>query len=113
MENRQKALWLDGDEPDIRERLSNITSDSLKHLFGNHKLVVIDEAQRIKNIGLTIKLITDKIPEVQVIATGSSSIELANEINEPLTGRKYEYFLFPFSTEELINHFGELKENLL
>lgn len=109
----EKGLWLNGDEPDIRTRLSNVTSDSLKRLFGKNRIVVIDEAQRIKNIGLTLKLITDNIPDIQVIATGSSSFELADEINEPLTGRKYEFFLFPFSTEELTNHSDEISESRL
>ncbi len=109
----EKSIWLDGDEPDVRTRLSDASSVSLTRLIGNHKLIIIDEAQRIKNIGLAIKLITDKIPEVQVIATGSSSFELANEIKEPLTGRKYEYFLFPFSTEELISYHGEMHEERL
>lgn len=107
------SLWMDGDEPDIRERLSNVSSDELRRLFGNHKLIIIDEAQRIKNIGLTIKLITDNIQDVQLIATGSSSFELADEIKEPLTGRKFEYHLYPFSTEELSLHSGELKESRL
>lgn len=102
--------WFNGDEADIRVLLSNTTSTQLKSLIGNHKLVVIDEAQRIENIGLTIKLLTDNYPEIQVIASGSSSFELANKINEPLTGRKWEYHLFPFSFAELVNHFGNPEE---
>lgn len=105
-----KLLFLNADEPDVRERLTNVTSSQLKRLIGDHKLVVIDEAQRIKNIGLTLKLITDKIKHVQVVATGSSAFELANEINEPLTGRKYEYSLFPVSVEEMIGHHGAVEE---
>ncbi len=61
----------------------------------------MDEAQRIKNIGLTLKLAVDNFPEIQVIATGSSSFDLSNQIIEPLTGRKYEYYLYPFSLAEL------------
>ena len=106
-------LRLDGDEPDVRNKLTDITSTQLKKLFGNHKIVMIDEAQLIKNIGLTIKLIVDKIKDVQVIATGSSSFELANEINEPLTGRKHEFMLFPLSTGEMINDQGERDETRL
>ena len=64
-------------------------------MIGNHKIIFIDEAQRIENIGLTLKLITDKIKDVQVIATGSSAFDLANKTTEPLTGRKFEYKLFP------------------
>ncbi|MBO6234037.1 MAG: ATP-binding protein, partial [Prevotella sp.] len=64
-------------------------------------LVIIDEAQKVDNVGLTIKLIVDNMPDVQVIATGSSAFELRNRLNEPLTGRKYEYQMFPISTEEI------------
>ena len=76
-------------------------------------MLVIDEAQRIENIGLCIKLIVDNLPNVKVLATGSSAFELANRINEPLTGRKWEYLLLPFSYEEMCIHSGELEERRL
>lgn len=103
-------LHLNGDEPDIREQMESITSTQLKLLFGSHKLIIIDEAQNITNIGLTLKLITDQIRDVQVIATGSSAFELANKFNEPLTGRKYEFHLFPLSFKEMVGHHGLLEE---
>lgn len=106
----QNVLWLNGDEANIREALSNTSLAQLKAIIGNNKVLVIDEAQRIGNIGITIKLIVDNLPEVQVIATGSSSFELANSINEPLTGRKYEHLLLPLSHQELQNYFGYLEE---
>ena len=96
-ENKLKGLWLNCDEPDIRLLLENTTSTQLKALIGEYQLVFIDEAQRVKNIGLTLKLLVDNLKNVQVIATGSSALELANEINEPLTGRKWEYNLYPLS----------------
>jgi len=108
--NRLDVLWWNGDEPDIREMLTNPTSTQLKSYIGRYKFVIIDEAQRVENIGLTIKLIYDNIPGVKVIATGSSSFELANRINEPLTGRKWEYFLFPVSYEEMVQHHGIIEE---
>lgn len=107
------ALYLDCDEPDIRRILEDSTSTQLKDLIGDAKLVIIDEAQRVKNIGLTLKLIIDKIKDVQLIASGSSSLELANLIKEPLTGRKFEYFLYPLSVIELNQHFGVLDEKRL
>lgn len=107
---KHKTLLLDGDEPDTRNKLTNTTSTKLKRLIGDNKVIMIDEAQRIKNIGLTLKLITDKIMNVQLIATGSSSFELSNEINEPLTGRKIEYMMFPLSEQELVAHNGETEE---
>jgi len=69
-------------------------------------LIVIDEAQRIRNVGLLLKLITDNIPEVQLIVTGSSALDLASEINEPLTGRKLEYQMYPVSWSELTDYQG-------
>ena len=104
------TLWLSGDEPDIRLALTNTTSTQLRGLIGQAKIVVIDEAQRIENIGLTIKLATDNFSDIQIIATGSSAFELANKINEPLTGRKFEYFLFPFSFDELAKKNGIIEE---
>lgn len=103
-------LWLSGEDINARMQLSVHSISHLKALMGGHKLVVIDEAQYVSNIGLTLKLIVDNMPEIQVIATGSSSFELASLLNEPLTGRKWEYFLFPLSNRELTNHFGVIHE---
>lgn len=104
------SIFLNCDEPDIRELLTDATSTQLKDIIGNVSLVYIDEAQRVKNIGITLKLIIDQIPEVQLIVTGSSALELSNTINEPLTGRKFEYILLPLSEEELIHHYSLLNE---
>ncbi len=104
------CLWLNGDEADVRALLKDLTSTRLKALIGNRKLLVLDEAQRIENIGICIKLIVDNLPQIQVIATGSSSFELANKIGEPLTGRKIEYLLLPISFGEMVNHQNLLEE---
>jgi predicted AAA+ superfamily ATPase len=106
---RHEGVYFNGDEPDIRARFSGRTSSELKALVGAAKLVVIDEAQRIENIGLTLKLMVDNFPEVQVIATGSSSFELADRLKEPLTGRKYEFMLPPLSLEEIEMAHGALE----
>lgn len=108
--NQKDILWLSGDEFDVQQMFSKISSTRLKSIIGKNKIVVIDEAQRISDIGLRLKLITDNIKDVQVIATGSSSFELANRVNEPLTGRKWEYKLFPISFSEMVNHHGLLEE---
>lgn len=108
--NRADTLWLDADEADVQALFENPTSSRLKVLFSGKKNVVIDEAQRIKNIGIKLKLITDHLKEIQLIATGSSLFELANEINEPLTGRKWEYQLFPLSFGEMAAHSSILEE---
>jgi len=107
------TLWLNGDEPDVREDLSNTSSTRLKAIIGSKKLVIIDEAQRISNIGLSLKLIADNIKDTQVIATGSSAFELSSEINEPLTGRKFEYKLFPLSFKEMCQNSSIREEKRL
>jgi len=110
---RDDVVWLNGDEPDIQNLLENISSTRLKAILAGKKVVVIDEAQRIKDIGKKLKLITDNIPEIQVIASGSSSFDLANFINEPLTGRKWEFSLYPMSFSEMAAHNGFIEENRL
>ena len=105
-----EIIWLNGDEFDVQNLFENISSTRLKYIFGNKKYVVIDEAQQIKDIGSKLKLITDELPEIQLIATGSSSFDLANKINEPLTGRKWEYKLFPLSFAEMTAHHGFFEE---
>lgn len=105
----QDSIYFNCDEPDIREALTDKTSTELKFFLGNKKLILLDEAQRVKNIGLTLKLIIDNFPKIQIIATGSSSFELSNKVVEPLTGRKYEFYLYPFSLEELQQLYSDLE----
>lgn len=105
-----EVLWLNGDESDVRNLFENISSTRLSAIIGNKKVVVIDEAQRIEDIGLKLKLITDNMDGVQLIATGSSSFDLANKVNEPLTGRKWEYKMYPVSFAEMTSHHGLLEE---
>jgi len=107
---QKETLFLNGDESDIRELLTNPNSTRLRHVFGGYKFVVIDEAQGIPEIGLTLKIIVDKMKEVQVIATGSSAFELMNHTSEPLTGRKFEFKLFPFSFSEMVEENGFVEE---
>jgi predicted AAA+ superfamily ATPase len=109
----ENALWLNGDESEVRNLFSNISAVRLKALIGKQNTIVLDEAQRIEDIGLKLKLITDNLPDIQLVATGSSSFELANKINEPLTGRKWQYQMFPLSFAEMVNHHGLLQEKML
>ncbi|MCF0073544.1 ATP-binding protein [Dyadobacter sp. CY261] len=111
--NSDETIWLNGDEADVRALFENATSTRLKNLFAGKKNIVIDEAQRISDIGIKLKLITDNIPGIQLVATGSSSFEFANKINEPLTGRKWEYRMFPLSFGEMVNHHGLIEERRL
>lgn len=110
MGDKQKVLWFNADEMNVRTLFENVSVERFKTLFELNKVIVIDEAQRIENIGLKLKLITDNMPDIQVIATGSSAFELANKINEPLTGRKWEYQLFPISFAEMVAHHGLFEE---
>lgn len=88
--------------PEVREVLETQSPERIIAVFGSSRLVVLDEAQTIRNIGRILKILVDTHPEIQIIATGSSSFELASEIVEPLTGRKYEYKLLPLSLEEIL-----------
>lgn len=107
-------LFFDGDDFSVQQQLSEPNTNYLKRLIGNKKIVFIDEAQRIKNVGITSKIIIDQFEGVQLILSGSSAFELNNEINEPLTGRKWEYNLYPISFQELEQTIGfsELSKQL-
>lgn len=104
-------LFLDGDDPVVRNLLQSPTTEQIKTIIGEHKYVFLDEAQRIKGIGLTLKIITDQLKSVQLLVSGSSSFDLGNELNEPLTGRKWEYELFPISWEEYETKLALLLQN--
>ena len=106
----RRVLSLNCDEPEVQTMLSNTNVAKLRAIVGNNELLLIDEAQRVDNIGLTIKMIVDNLKDVQVVATGSSAFELRNRLNEPLTGRKFEYQMFPVSSGEIIDTFGLLEE---
>ncbi len=107
---REDILWLNGDSPDIQAELENVTTTKWKAILGKKKLLVIDEAQRIANIGIAMKLITDELPGIQIIASGSSAFELADKTAEPLTGRKFEFKLLPLSFAEMTEHDSFLEE---
>jgi uncharacterized protein len=102
-------LFLDADDPTIRQLLTNPNTEQLKSIIGKNKLLYIDEAQRIENIGITLKIITDQFKGVQLIVSGSSAFELNNQLNEPLTGRKWECQLFPISWKEFEENLGYVK----
>jgi predicted AAA+ superfamily ATPase len=107
---QHKTLWLDGENGDVQLLLRNSNSERLKQITGDHAVVVIDEAQKIDGIGSILKLFADYAMNIQVIASGSSAFELRNTLNEPLTGRKFEYELYPLSFMELVNQTNLLHE---
>lgn len=102
-------LFLDADDPTTRNLLQSPTTEQIRTIIGDYKYIFLDEAQRIPGIGLTLKIITDQFKRVQLLVSGSSSFDLGNELNEPLTGRKWEYELFPISWEEYENKIGFIK----
>ena len=102
-------LFINGDDAETRILFEDAGESKIRKIIGNFKTILFDEAQRIKNIGIILKIIFDQIKGVRVVVSGSSALEIASEINEPLTGRKWEYNLYPFSWNELKNHFGYLQ----
>ncbi|MBR9922423.1 MAG: ATP-binding protein [Bacteroidetes bacterium] len=108
LENQDVAFF-DGDDPTVRTLLDTPNTEKLRSLIGNKKVVFIDEAQRIHGIGITLKIITDQFKDVQLWISGSSSFTLSHELNEPLTGRKWQYEMYPITWEEFQNHVGYLK----
>ncbi len=107
--NDKEYLFLDADDPSTRSILKSPTTEQIRTFLGDYKYVFLDEAQRISGIGLTLKIITDQFKDVQLFVSGSSSFDLGNTLNEPLTGRKWEYELFPVSWEEYENNIGFIK----
>lgn len=107
------VLILNCDDPEMRGLLDGANLGELRRVVGNHRIVMVDEAQRLRGAGLTMKLITDNMPEVQLLITGSSSFLLQGTMNEPLTGRKFEYQLFPFSTQEINDNMGYISTRQL
>ena len=107
------GVYFSCDEPDVREAFSNKTSSEMKAFIKNAKLIILDEAQRVENIGLSLKLLHDTYPDIKIIATGSSSFELANKITEPLTGRNIPFMLYPISYKEYSDSLGELEAGRL
>ena len=113
IDQRKNVLRFNGDDYDDAEKLTHRTSTELRQMISGCDMVVIDEAQRIPDIGLTLKILADLKMDIQIIVTGSSSLDLANKINEPATGRLYEHFLFPLSTREMVGFSDQRAEKRL
>ncbi len=98
-----KAGYFNCELQSVADIFATSNPETMHDEFGGHKVVVFDEAQTIPDIGRKLKLLIDTYPDTTIIATGSSSFDLANSVNEPLTGRHFEYFLSPLSTEEMLS----------
>jgi hypothetical protein len=112
-ELKTPVLSLNCDDPAVLEALTDVSASELDRLVGNNKVIMIDEGQRLNDIGMLVKRIVDNYSDVQVLVTGSSSLDLRNQLNEPMTGRKYEFTMYPVSTEELYNTEGYMRAKQL
>ncbi|MBI4234751.1 ATP-binding protein, partial [Candidatus Peregrinibacteria bacterium] len=109
-----KTLSINADEQKYNEVLSSKDFQKIRSLVSGYELLFIDEAQKIPEIGINLKILIDQMPQLKIIATGSSSFDLANKVNEPLTGRAWNYTLYPIAfveLKEIYNDF-ELKSQL-
>lgn len=109
----KSTLSINGDDADVREMLAKPNAAQITQLLAGYEVLFIDEAQRINEIGLLLKIVVDRFKGIQVIATGSSAFELSGKVNESLTGRKYEMMLLPFSYAELVKETDYLTEERL
>lgn len=109
----KRILELNGDDSDVRTMFEDTDETRIRTLIGNHDFLLVDEAQKIINVGNMLKIIADRIPDMKVIATGSSSFKLAKAVNESLTGRKREFRLYPLSFKEMAGHTSLLEESRL
>lgn len=106
--NKKRVFFETGEDSTLQRILTSQSVSKIKAFFNEYDLVIIDEAQYVPNVGQSLKLLVDQVSNIQVIASGSSSFDLANQIGEPLTGRKKTFTLFPVSTLEYINNFGPI-----
>ncbi len=100
-EVKLKAEYFNCDYLDVQSLFAYANAGNFENSIKNYDLIILDEAQRIRNIGMVLKILHDEFPHLKIIATGSSSFDLSNMVNEPLTGRKVTYQLFPLSFDEL------------
>lgn len=113
LDGKNDVLWLNGDDQDVRDLFNEFSAAKMRLILGKNKVLALDEAQRIYDIGLKLKIVTDQMKDIQVIATGSSSLDLAAGLNESLSGRKREFILLPLAFKELVDYHGMLEEKRL
>jgi predicted AAA+ superfamily ATPase len=104
-----RSRFVNADELLYREALASQDRQKLGEVLGDADLLIIDEAQRVPEIGLNLKILVDSFPQARILATGSASFDLANKISEPLTGRKITFTLYPISYQEIVQEFGSLE----
>ncbi len=107
LEKTEKVLVLNGESRTVQDNLSTEVPEQLARYVGDAATVIIDEAQKVPNIGLNLKILVDTLPHIKIIASGSASFDLAQKVGEPLTGRKKTLTLYPVSASEIIDTKGE------
>ena len=117
-EHKSKSYYYNCELLSVQKGLAELEAEKIKKFLGDYRLIVLDEAQNIPNIGMVLKIMVDTYPEIQIIATGSSSFDLAQKVSEPMTGRTFTYMLYPISAEEIRNESSMIEveaklENLL
>lgn len=100
----EKKIFWNGEDLSVHDLLKKRSVQNYKNIIGNSEIIFIDEAQKIPEIGLILKLIIDSFPNIKIVATGSSAFDIKNSTGEPLTGRKRDLFLFPLSEKELVEY---------
>lgn len=110
LDDEENVLWLNGDDQDVRELFHDFSAAKMRTILGHNNILALDEAQRIPDIGLKLKIVTDQMKDVRIIATGSSSLDLAAGLNESLSGRKREFVLLPLTFKEMAEKHGVLEE---
>lgn len=113
LDGKDDVLWLNGDDQDVRDLFKDFSAAKMRTILGKNTILALDEAQRISDIGLKLKIITDQMKDVRIITTGSSSLDLAAGLNESLSGRKREFKLLPLTFKELVDKHGLLEEKRL
>lgn len=104
----EKGRYLNCENLSVQQGLADMEAVKINAFLGNYSLIVLDEAQKISNIGEKLKLLIDTYPNMQIIATGSSSFDLAHRTAEPLTGRAFHLMLTALSAEEIVGNFDLL-----
>lgn len=106
-----KVLEINGDNTDVQTMFVNVDETKMKVLIGNKNFILVDEAQKIGNVGNVLKIVAEKFNDIKVIVTGSSAFKLAEAVNESLTGRKREFRLYPLSFKEMADETSALEES--
>lgn len=106
-----KVLEINGDNTDVQTMFVDVDESKMKVLIGNNNFLLVDEAQKIGNVGNMLKIVAEKFNDIKVIVTGSSAFKLAAAVNESLTGRKREFRLYPLSFKEMADDTSALEES--